>query len=140
MFFPCDERQNFQPQIRLPQNLPSTQLKLYRQSFTLIYLCDYCKFVGAGKLLARTFLFSTLKNQTPGKATLFPIPEIFQKISKEFTQLNVRFFTKSTFVKKNPNLRQFQTQRVVGMQQLFNLKSQISNRWTGILANSAYRS
>jgi hypothetical protein len=30
-------------------------------------------------------------------------------------------------VKKNPTLRQFQTQRVVGMQQLFNLKSQISN-------------
>ena len=31
---------------------------------------------------------------------------------------------KYTFVKKNRTLRQFQTQRVVGMQQLFNLKSQ----------------
>jgi hypothetical protein len=58
---------------------------------------------------------------------LFPIPEIFQKISKKFTELNVLFVTKYSFVKKNPTLRQFQTERVVGIQQLFNLKYQISN-------------
>ncbi|MEG4943266.1 hypothetical protein QUA80_24330 [Microcoleus sp. F4-D5] len=34
------------------------------------------------------------------------------------------FFTKYTFVKKNPILGKFQTERVVSIQQFFNLKSQ----------------
>ena len=37
------------------------------------------------------------------------------------------FVTKYSIMKKNRTLRKFQTQRVVGIQQLFNLKSQISN-------------